>query len=211
MTGVISTRLKSESGFGLIELLIAMVILQIALLGIVSVFSSGAVAMGKASKLGNASTLADRQMEQYRGLTYGAIGLLTSGSTDSLYTGDAACKSGTYVCGNLQAWNGGTQNSCASNPASPGPLSPGGPDPCAMKQSITGPDGKTYRVDTYVTSYTAPTPANGGFAPRTQKLVTVVVRDPSAQGANRTLARESASFDCSTGGGQAFNNSGVGC
>jgi type II secretory pathway pseudopilin PulG len=211
MTRVIASRLKSESGFGLIELLIAMVILQIALLGIVAVFSSGAVAMGKASKLGTASVLADRQMEQYRGLTYGAIGLLTTGSTDGTYTGDAACKSGTYTCGNSQAWNGSTQNSCASNPASPGPLSPGGPDPCAMKQTVTGADGKSYRIDTYVTTYTAPTPANGGSAPRPGKLVTVVVRDPSTQGANRALVRESASFDCSTGGGVSYNNSGVGC
>ena len=66
MTGVSVSRLKNESGFGLIELLIAMVILQVALLGIVAVFSSGAIAMGRASKLGTASVLADRQMEQYR-------------------------------------------------------------------------------------------------------------------------------------------------
>lgn len=211
MTDVSVSRLKNESGFGLIELLIAMVILQVALLGIVAVFSSGAVAMGRASKIGTASALADRQMEQYRGLTYGAIGVLTSGATDATYTGDAGCKTGTYVCGNQQAWNGSTQNSCASNPASPGPLSAGGPDPCAMKQNVTGPDNKAYRIDTYVTVYTAPTPANGGSAPRAGKVVTVVVRDPSAQGANRTLARESASFDCSTGGGTAFNASGVGC
>jgi hypothetical protein len=116
------------------------------------------------------------------------------------------------VCGNQQAWNGGTQNSCASNPASPGPLSPGGPDPCAMiKGSYLGPDNKNYRIDTYVTVYTAPTPANGGSAARPGKVVTVVVRDPSTQGNNRTLARESAAFDCSTGGGTSFNNSGVGC
>ena len=206
-----ASRLKEESGFGLIELLIAMMILQIALLAIIGVYSSGAVAMGQASKIGTASVIADRQMEQYRGLTYGAIGLLTSGSTDSIYTGDAACKSGTYVCGNSQAWNGATQNSCASSPQSPQSLSPGGPNPCSMKQTVVGADGRNYRLDTYVTTFTAPTPANGGSAPRASKLVTVVVRDPSAPGNNRTLARESASFDCSTGGGQAFNNSGVGC
>jgi len=80
-----------------------------------------------------------------------------------------------------------------------------------MKQTVVGADGRNYRLDTYVTTFTAPTPANGGSAPRASKLVTVVVRDPSAPGNNRTLARESASFDCSTGGGQAFNNSGVGC
>jgi type II secretory pathway pseudopilin PulG len=208
---VTPSRLKEESGFGLIELLIAMMILQIGLLAIIGVYSSGAVAMGQASKLGTASVLADRQMEQYRGLTYGAIGLLTSGSTDSIYTGDLACKSGTYVCGNSQAWNGATQNSCASSPASPASLSPGGPNPCSMKQTVVGADGRNYRLDTYVTTYTAPTPANGGAAPRASKLVTVVVRDPSSPANNRTLARESASFDCSTGGGQAFNNSGVGC
>jgi type II secretory pathway pseudopilin PulG len=205
---VIPARLNEESGFGLIELLIAMVILQIALLAIVGVFSSGAVAMGRASKIGTASVLADRQMEQYRGLTYGAIGLLTSGTTDATYTGDAACKTGTYVCGNQQAYNGATANSCASNPQSPGSLSPGGPNPCSMIQNpIVGADGKNYRLDTYVTLYTAPTPGNGGSAPRPSKLVTVVVRDPSAS--NRVLVRESATFDCSTGGGTSFNNGNV--
>jgi hypothetical protein len=166
--------------------------------------------MGQAAKIGTASVIADRQMEQYRGLTYGAIGLLTSGSTDAIYTTDAACKSGTYVCGNSQAWNGSTQNSCASSPASPGKLEPSAPDPCAMKQTVIGPDSRNYRLDTYVTTFTAPTPV-GGAPPRASKLVTIVVRDPSAPGNDRTLARESASFDCSTGGGQAFNNSGVGC
>ena len=37
----------SEAGFGLVELLIAMVILQIALLAIVGAFGAGSVALGR--------------------------------------------------------------------------------------------------------------------------------------------------------------------
>ena len=59
-----------------------------------------------------------------------------------------------------------------------------------MYRQLTGPDRRTYRVDTYVT---LTTPTNG----RTLKLVTVVVRDGKSPFG--TLAREQSTFDLSTG------------
>ena len=41
--------------------------------------------------------------------------------------------------------------------------------------------------------------------PRSSKLVTVVVRDASGAATMGVLARESASFDCATGGSTTWN------
>jgi Tfp pilus assembly protein PilV len=192
-------RLKNESGFGLIELLIAMVILQVALLAIVAVFSSGAVAMGRASRVGIASGIADRAMEQYRAYIYGSIGLNTTTATDSTYTSDTACTGHSGTCSDVSV------SGCTASPQSPAGIGTNAPNPCSMIQNVTGPDGKSYRVDTYIQSYTAPTPS-GGSAPRAGKLVTVVVIDPVTKYGTRVLARESSSFDCSTQGGSTFNS-----
>ena len=71
------TRLRSEGGFGLIELLMAMVLLNIGILAIVASFQSGAVALRRASHISTASALADQQMEGYRALLYAQIGFDT--------------------------------------------------------------------------------------------------------------------------------------
>ena len=68
-------RLRSEAGFGLIELLMAMVMLNIGILAIVAAFNSGMFALKRASKISTASAIADSQMELYRAITYSAIAL----------------------------------------------------------------------------------------------------------------------------------------
>ena len=67
------TRAREESGFGLLELLMAMVMLNVGILALVAAFNSGAVALRRASKQSNAATLADTQMELFRGLKYTSI------------------------------------------------------------------------------------------------------------------------------------------
>ena len=57
---------KTEAGFGLIELLIAMTVMVVAIMAIVAAFSSGMVALNRASRASTAATLADKQMEAYR-------------------------------------------------------------------------------------------------------------------------------------------------
>ena len=85
--------LHAEHGFGLVELLIAMVVLQIALLAMIGVFGAGAVALGRASNVNTAATLADQQMELYRAMPYDAIGLDTAGAptTGSYVSDTVAC------------------------------------------------------------------------------------------------------------------------
>ena len=171
-------RLRSEAGFGLIELLMAMVILNIGILAIVAAFSSSQLALTRASKISTASALADSQMELFRAIKYDAIALdsTTLGSVDNTYKCDVALGAS---CPNVTS--GEVTTTCGS------PL----PNYCNPSRSVTGADRKNYRVDTYITTTT---PTNG----RSVKLVTVVVRD-SRNLSGRPLARVGSTFDQSTG------------
>src|SRR2546427_7222517 len=88
---------REESGFGLIELVIAITMLNVGILAIVAAFNSGAIALGRASKVSNAAALADTQMELYRGLKYGNIVFDTtewnSAKADANYTNDSVYQS----------------------------------------------------------------------------------------------------------------------
>jgi type II secretory pathway pseudopilin PulG len=166
-------RLRSEGGFGLVELLIAMTVLSVGIRALVAAFASGTAALTRASQIGTASTLADKQMELYRGVQYDWIVLDASASTDGVYTGD-------------QALSGGLTNYTGACPA-------GAPsEACAPIQNVTGPDNRSYRVDTYVVLRN---PTGSGEA-RDVKVVTVVVREG---GTNRNLVRQVSTFDALTG------------
>jgi len=172
-------RLRSEAGFGLIELLMAMVMLNIGILAIVAAFNSSMFALNRASKISTASALADSQMELYRALTYNAIALdaTSLGSVDNTYKCDAALGSS---CPN--STSGEITTTCSGSPL---------PNECIPSRTATGADRKSYRVDTYITTTT---PTNG----RALKLVTVVVRD-GRNLSGRPLARVGSTFDQSTG------------
>src|SRR6476659_1101403 len=85
-------RARDESGFGLLELLMAMVMLNVGILAIVAAFSSGNAALARTSRISTAAALADKQMEIYRGADYDNTVFTTSewnGATgDATYTGD---------------------------------------------------------------------------------------------------------------------------
>jgi Tfp pilus assembly protein PilV len=73
-----------------------------------------------------------------------------------------------------------------------------GTQPCTdivPSKTVAGADGKSYRVDTYVTWRRVGNSAS--TAGRLVKLITIVVRDPSSP--YRVWARVSSSFDESTG------------
>ena len=181
-----STRAREENGFGLLELLMAMVMLNIGILAIVAAFNAGAVTLARASRISTAAALADTQMELYRGLTYGAIEFDTaewnSATSDATYTSDSIYQ----------------QNML--NPTAPKALVPtvtgapcaGTPIPpqCDPSRTATGADHRSYRIDTYLYY---DTPSGGGQL----KTIAVVVRDGT--NLSRSLARESSTFDPSTG------------
>jgi Tfp pilus assembly protein PilV len=195
--------IKSESGFGLVELLIAMVIMQVALLAVVGVFGAGSVALATASHVNTAAMLADQQMELYRAMPYDAIGLDTTASTTSTYTLDTTvCAAGqTPTCNNTPPRNNNTPStgtwSCTATSGSTSVslyFSANGVNPCTPQRTVSGsssPDGHPYEVDTYITWGAAIS------LQRAVKQVTVIVRD--GRKTTRELAKEVTTFDCSTG------------
>ena len=163
---------RDDSGFGLIELLIAMMVLNIGILALFAAFNSGAVALRRASKLATAATIADTQMELYRALTYAVIQLdnCEVAAADATYTNDPA------LTGNPTKV---LTSSCASPPATEN-------DPV---REVLGPDNKRYRIDTFIVYDSPPTG-------RQLKKVTLVVRDYYTK---QVLVREASTFDESTG------------
>ena len=165
----VRARLRAEEGFGLIELIMAMVMLNIGILAIVASFNSGAVALRRASHISTASALADQQMEGYRALTYSQIGFTASlmSGLDNTYKCDsvlgASCPNTVPPCAGLPCTDGQTPtlSSCTVG------------NQCLPSRSATGatsPDGYPYRIDSYILYKTQ---TNG----RQLKQITVVVRD----------------------------------
>lgn len=165
-------RLRAADGFGLVELMIAVVIMNVSLLALLAAFTNGITTARRSARIATASTLADSQLERYRALKYTAIGL-NQGSIDAagtIYHADSAYRA-TQV----------TRTTCST------PL----PPECTASQTITGPDRWTYQVDTYIVTMQ---PANA----RTVTQVTVVVRDTKNMTA-KGLVRRASIFDQSTG------------
>ena len=193
---------RDESGFGLIELLIAMVILQVALLALVGAFGAGSFALGRAS-MQHRPVIADQQMELYRSMTYDAIGLDTAAAPDhrDLHRDTSVCPAGQKpVCGNTGPVN---------NPArAPGAVLPRAarracrvllgerhqsvhcPSPVNNASTPASPDARTYYVDTYIKYGTLIA------AQRPAKQVSVVVREETT---SKELAVIISTFDCATG------------
>jgi type II secretory pathway pseudopilin PulG len=176
-------RAREETGFGLIELLMAMVMLNVGILAVVAAFSSGNAALARASQISTAASLADKQMESYRGLIYDNIVFVTSewnsAIADSTYTADTAYTSNMQSPVAPKALVA-TVTNCPTNVPTTS---------CDPSYTATGPDHRSYRVDTYL-YYDAP----GGGAQL--KTVTVVVR--AANNLSKYLARVTSTFDSST-------------
>jgi type II secretory pathway pseudopilin PulG len=168
----VSGRLRSDEGFGMIELIISLAVLNVALFAVFAGFQSSVLALARASQTATASVLADKQMELYRGQMYANLALhaaaVTTAQGDSTYTGDSAYNA-TQVT-----------KTCTGSPL---------PAQCDPRQTVTGPDDRSYRVDSYIVTETPP-------SGRSVKRVTVVVRK---SGTSTALARVTSTFDASTG------------
>ena len=163
-------RASDESGFGLVELMIALTILNVGIFAILASFNSGIVTLQRAGRIATAATLADAQMELYRAIKYDAIRLdpatipTTPPYTD-VYSGAQVTTPACTVAG-------------------------GQPYECNASREATGADNRRYRIHTYIVRDTPP-------SGRELKKVTVVVRD--ADDLSRVFARATSAFDRSTG------------
>lgn len=177
------TRAREESGFGLLELLMAMVMLNIGILAIVAAFSSGNAALARASQVSTAAALAEKQLESYRGLIYDNILFITTEWNAAI--ADTTYRADTAYTANMQSPVSpkalvSTVTTCPTSVPSTS---------CDPSYTVTGPDHRSYRVDTYL-YYDSP---SGGAQ---LKSITVVVRSSSFL--SRSLARVSSTFDSST-------------
>lgn len=167
-------RVRSEEGFGMVELLIAMSVMAVGILALFAMFQSAILQIRRASTTSTAAALADTEMENYRAIKYAVIGLDEAQvlAADSTYTGDSAYE---------------------ANPSDRVHVSACGTAPCTNSvptQTLTGADSSAYRVDTYIVAQQV---VNG----RPVILVTIVVRDSADP--NVVWARVASSFDESTG------------
>ena len=169
------SRARSQSGFGLIELLISMTMLNIGILALVAAFQSGAIALKRASKLSTAAARADIQMERYRALKYASI-WLDGTELSTIPSSDPYKTDATYVANPTQV------TGCTGSPI---------PEECDPSREVIGPDGKRYRVDTYIITHTV-------TSSRLFKRVTIVIRDRSDLDGT-PLARIASTFDLATG------------
>jgi prepilin-type N-terminal cleavage/methylation domain-containing protein len=179
-------RAAGDSGFGLIELVIAMAILSIAVGALMLSYASSAISLRRAGQKGTALTLADTQMERYR----------TRGFTGIRIDGTLIPVSGTYVSANstdstippstgqaVAGQNGDETCSTSNEPAA-----------CLPVRTVNGPDNHPYQIETYVnyvnndSTLSIRTPTSG----LTLKRVTIVVRDATT---GQVMAREQSAFE----------------
>ena len=137
-------RARDESGFGLLELLMAMVMLNVGILAVVAAFSSGNAALARASRISTATALADKQMEIYRGADYDNIVFTTSewnsAIGDSVYTGDTVFQTNMVNPTPPKALVN-TVTTCPTAVAA---------QACDPSSLVTGADHRKYRIDTYL-------------------------------------------------------------
>lgn len=66
-------KLRDEEGIGLVELLIALLVLNVGIFATLAAFTSGALALRRASHVSTAAAIADKYMESYRNASYSSI------------------------------------------------------------------------------------------------------------------------------------------
>jgi hypothetical protein len=175
-------RLRAETGSMLVELLIAMTFLVVAIGGVLSVYSSSLMTLRHSSMEGNALTLADKQLELYNTLPNASVqldaGSIPNGSDPyvTAHSSDATIPSSTGQV------TGASGASCTAVTT---------PQPACATQTVNGPDGRSYRVDTYIVSVNP----NSGYTTRTVKAVTVVVRSLDGGVVGGIKARSSSAYD----------------
>jgi prepilin-type N-terminal cleavage/methylation domain-containing protein len=114
---------NDETGFTLIEVLIAMTVMSIAIAGIVAGFSSSILAVNRARIASTAGVLADQQMETYRQGSFASLtpalmsGAPQTGSDGNKYWVGASI-SWTCLVGPPNTTTSPTPPACTGTPAS---------------------------------------------------------------------------------------------
>jgi len=98
-------KLRDDRGVGLVELLIALMVLNIGIFATLAAFTSGAVAIRRASRISTATAIADKTMETYHNTSYTNIaaiptpGTLVTGADGRSYTLISTVSTGSQKTG----------------------------------------------------------------------------------------------------------------
>jgi type II secretory pathway pseudopilin PulG len=186
--------LRDERGFMLIEVVASMVILTIALLALMAGYDSAFVSLRKAGTQAAATKLANDQLELYAALPFAQVGLdqattqAVGDSGNGAY--DAVYATNDLLAGDWAVDGSGNPVQLPSGTVNDVTISGCGSAPnCLPIQSVTGPDGHRYRIETFVRDR-----ANSTGISWTERDVTVLVRDAQAPG-EPELVRLSSAFD----------------
>jgi Tfp pilus assembly protein PilV len=180
MVGQMRTRIQQEeSGFGIVELVVACVVITVALLAIAAAFETGVVSIRAAANRTVAAKLANAQVERYAALAYTSIGLDATTLTNTTTSGNPSYSS-TYVSDRtaLNAITSGTDVTISGC---------GATAQCLPVQTVTGTDNKSYMLETFVRDVVS-------FGTWTERIVTVIVRNPNVSGTPE-IFRVTAGFD----------------
>jgi Tfp pilus assembly protein PilV len=104
-------RLRDERGVGLVELLIALIVLNVGLFATLGAFTSGGLALQRASHVSTASAIADRQMETFRDGPYSGIPTTAGSLAVNASTTPASPDGNAY----LVTWTPGSTFSGSTN------------------------------------------------------------------------------------------------
>lgn len=168
-------RLRENAGFMMVELLAAIVLVTVAILALMAAYDSAFLSMHKAARETAAGTLAQNQLELYNALQYSSVGL------DTTTLSSVKASNSTYV----------TDEASLSNAASATDhtFTCGTATNCLPVQTLTGSDGKSYTVETFIRDI-----SGVAYSGRSERVVTVIVRDPNTSGSPK-VAQMSAGFD----------------
>lgn len=206
---VVLRRLRRDDGQGLIELIVALTILAVGIGAVLTVLTGSALSLQRSDQKGTALTLAETQIELYRNLAYSEIRLddaswsstpLTN-PADPYFTANSSDP--TIPSGAMAGEVTDTTTGTTTCPASP-------PPECQAVRTVTGPDHRQYRIDTYITTIT-PTDdgtSGGTVVGNAVRQVTVVVRNAQLS-TLPILARNTSTFsdvNAASFGGKAFPN-----
>lgn len=167
-------RLRQEQGFTIVELVVSMAVISIALLALLASFDQAFFSLGTAAKTNSAALLAENQLELYASLPYASIGL------DSSRLAAAKASDATYASDESALPGSGSDVTASASCSSA---------QCLPVQTLTGGDGHSYKLETFVRALVNPSTTSW-----TEKVVTVVVRDLSESGSPKVATMQTA-FD----------------
>jgi type II secretory pathway pseudopilin PulG len=166
MVEQLKRRLSRDEGQGLVELIVSLTVLAIGIGSLLTLLTSSALSLQRSDQKGTALVLAEKQIELYRSVGFRDVRLddasVAAVPGSSVYA-TANSSDSTIPSASNQILDTATDTNPCANPL---------PDQCKPVQVVTGPDHRSYEIDTYIHATTA----NGGD---TVASITVVVRNAS--------------------------------